>query len=75
MTKINVLDKNIHCLGRIDKSSGKPIFTWPGCMMKLNFIGTAVKMTVNQIWGWGERKIGVVIDGNETSFDLSDGEN
>lgn len=75
MTKINTSDKRINYFGRINRSSGKPVFTWPGCMLRLNFVGTTVCVKFTQTWGWGQRKIGVVLDGKELSFPIVDGEN
>lgn len=76
MTKIDLKDIRIRYDGRIDKTDpDTPIFTWPGCLMEFSFVGTCLELRLTKTWGWGERKVGVVLDGKELSFDIENGEN
>ncbi len=73
MTKLNLDDSRLRYDGRIDRTNPhKPMFTWPGCLVTFRFSGSKLSFSLTEMWDWGERGVGVVVDGEEHKFSLKD---
>ncbi len=73
MRKISLCDNRLRYDGRIDRTvPEKPMFTWPGCLVTFRFTGTALAIAVSECWDWGDRGVGVVVDGCEYKFRIKD---
>lgn len=58
-------DTRIHYMGRIDKSDGATVLSWPGSSISINFTGTGVKAVLKD--ESGENFYNVIIDGKVTA--------
>lgn len=75
MKKLNLDDKNIYYMGRIDFENPKsPTFIWAGSLLKFRFIGTDIDISLKNTVFADKTHIGYLIDGIQYKLELDKNE-